>query len=198
MRPFGPRYNMRQSRPQIRHVTFAATTGNTVLVPYFRIRIRNRLFSECTGNTLIIWSHTSMQKNNDAGPITKLWRGSLRLFAYIHIYTYTHTHTHTHIYIYIYILHAMYSNRLFWAPVNCAARVNPQQLIWGSGTHRWNLQIPDLQITCRDFSTWEGCQNCSLSNGCVYDIANCNTIHSTKQVGNYCLYHHWLRNLFNI
>ena len=66
---------------------------------WIRIRIRNRLFSECTANTLIIWSHTSIQ-NNDEGPITKLWRGSLRLFAYVHIYTYTHIHTHTHTHIY--------------------------------------------------------------------------------------------------
>ena len=61
-----------------------------------RIRIRNRLFSECTGNTLIIWSHTSMQ-NNDEDPITKQWRGSLRLFAHIYIYIYIHTYTHIHI-----------------------------------------------------------------------------------------------------
>ena len=69
-----------------------------------RIRIRNRLFSECTGNTLIIWSHTSMQ-NNDEDPITRQWRGSLRLFAYIHIYIYLHTHIYiySHIYIHIHI-----------------------------------------------------------------------------------------------
>ena len=93
-----------------------------------RIRIRNRLFSKCTGNTLIIWSHTSMQNNNE-GPITKLWRGSLWLCAYIHIYTYTNIHILT--YIHIYILHAMYSNRLFWAPANCTAR-NPTAKSRGS------------------------------------------------------------------
>ena len=79
---------------------------------WIRIRIRNRLIGECTGNTLIIWSHTSMQ-NNDDDPITKQWRGSLRLFAYIHIYIYiyiythiyiySHIYTYTHIYIFIYI-----------------------------------------------------------------------------------------------
>ena len=73
-------------------------TSVTILIFRIRIRIRNRLFSECTGNTLIIWSHTSMQ-NNEEDPITIQWRGSLRLFAHAH----THTHTHTHIYIYIYI-----------------------------------------------------------------------------------------------
>ena len=90
----------------------------------------------------MIWSHTSMQ-NNDEDSITKQWRGSLRLFAHIHIYilTYTHihiltyiyihTHTYRYIYTYTYILHAMYSNRLFWAPVNCAAR-NPTAKSRGS------------------------------------------------------------------
>ena len=78
-------------------------------------------------------------QNNDEDPITKPWRGSLRLFAYIHIYIYIHTYTYTHIYIHIhihihtytYILHAMYSNRLFWAPVNCAAS-NPTAKSRGS------------------------------------------------------------------
>ena len=54
-------------------------------------------------------------------------------YIYIHTYTYTHIYIHIHIYIhtYTYILHAMYSNRLFWAPVNCAAR-NPTAKSRGS------------------------------------------------------------------
>ena len=86
-------------------------------------------------------------QNNDEDPITIQWRGSLRLFAhthtyiyiyihthiyiYSHIYTYTHTYIYIYIYIYTYVLHAMYSNRLFWAPVNCAAR-NPTAKSRGS------------------------------------------------------------------
>ena len=52
---------------------------------------------------------------------------------YIYIITHIHILTYTYIYIYIYtyILHAMYSNRLFWAPVNCAAR-NPTAKSRGS------------------------------------------------------------------
>ena len=41
-------------------------------------------------------------QNNDEDPITKQWRGSLRLFAYIYLYIYIHTHVHIHIYIYTY------------------------------------------------------------------------------------------------
>ena len=54
-------------------------------------------------------------------------------YIYIHKYTYTHIYIYIYMYIYIYtyILHAMYSNRLFWAPVNCAAR-NPTAKSWGS------------------------------------------------------------------
>ena len=78
-------------------------------------------------------------QNNDEDPITIQWRGSLRLFAHTHIYIHTYTHIHiltyiyiyTYIYTYTYVLHAMYSNRLFWAPVNCAAR-NPTAKSRGS------------------------------------------------------------------
>ena len=46
------------------------------------------------------------------------------IYIYIHTHIYIYSHIHTYIYIYIYILNAIYSNRLFWAPVYCAAR-NP-------------------------------------------------------------------------
>ena len=29
------------------------------------------------------------------------------------------------------------------------------QLIWRSGTHRFHLQVPDLQMSCRDLTTWQ-------------------------------------------
>ena len=67
-----------------------------------RIRIRNRLFSECTGNAVII--------------------GIIYIYIYICVYICTHIHIQLHIHIHIYILYAMYSNRLFRAPVICAAR----------------------------------------------------------------------------
>ena len=65
-------------QPEGRHTTCQSHCRNIVSLvtcpwinPYAdQIRIRNRLFSECTGNILIIWSHTTMQ-NNDEGPITK-------------------------------------------------------------------------------------------------------------------------------
>ena len=63
------------------------------------------------------------------------------IYTYIYIYIHTYSHVHTYIYIYIYIyiytytytyiLHAMYSNSLFWAPVNCSAR-NPTAKSRGS------------------------------------------------------------------
>ena len=34
--------------------------------------------------------------------------------------------------------------------------VKSLQLIWRSGTHRWNLRVPDLQMSCRDLTTWQG------------------------------------------
>ena len=30
------------------------------------------------------------------------------------------------------------------------------QLIWRSGTRRWNLRVPDLQLSCSDLTTWQG------------------------------------------
>ena len=40
-------------------------------------------------------------------------------------------------------------------------QVKSLQLIWRSGTRRWNLRVPDLHMSCRDLTTW----GCSLCNG---------------------------------
>ena len=34
--------------------------------------------------------------------------------------------------------------------------VKTLQLIWRSGTRRWNLRVPDLQMSCRDLTLWQG------------------------------------------
>ena len=34
--------------------------------------------------------------------------------------------------------------------------VKSLQFIWRSGTRRWNLRAPDLQMCCRDLTTWPG------------------------------------------
>ena len=34
--------------------------------------------------------------------------------------------------------------------------VKSLQLIWRSGTRRWNLRVPDLQMSCRDLTVWQG------------------------------------------
>ena len=45
--------------------------------------------------------------------------------------------------------------------------VKSLQLIWRSGTRRWNLRVPDSQVSCRDLTIWLiGYQDSSPSNGC--------------------------------
>ena len=34
--------------------------------------------------------------------------------------------------------------------------VKSLQFIWRSGTCRWNPQVPDLQMSCRDLTLWQG------------------------------------------
>ena len=34
--------------------------------------------------------------------------------------------------------------------------VKSVQLIWRSGTRRFHLRVPDLQMSCRDLTTWQG------------------------------------------
>ena len=35
-------------------------------------------------------------------------------------------------------------------------KVKSLQLIWRSGTRRWHLRVPDLQMSCSDLTTWQG------------------------------------------
>ena len=39
---------------------------------------------------------------------------------------------------------------------NDSISISVQQLIWGSHTRRFYLRVPDLQISCRDLTTWQG------------------------------------------
>ena len=41
--------------------------------------------------------------------------------------------------------------------------VNWLQLVWRSGTRRWNLQVPDLQMSCSDLTRMKGCQDNSYN-----------------------------------
>ena len=38
----------------------------------------------------------------------------------------------------------------------CLIFVKSLQLIWRSGTCRFHLRVPDLQMSCRDLTTWQG------------------------------------------
>ena len=64
-------------------------------------------------------------QNNNEGPITKLWRGSLWLCAYIHIYTYTHIYILTYIYIYIYIYYMQCIPIDYYGPLPTARQETP-------------------------------------------------------------------------
>ena len=47
-----------------------------------------------------------------------------------------------------------------WVGLNRACHPDGQakslSFIWRSGTRRWNLRVPDLQMNCRDLTTWQG------------------------------------------
>ena len=45
--------------------------------------------------------------------------------------------------------------------------VKSQQLIWTLGTRRWNLWVPDLQMSCSDLTRMWGYQDRSPNNGCL-------------------------------
>ena len=62
-------------------------------------------------------------QNNDEGPITKLWRGSLRLLAYIYIHIYIYSHIHIYIYIYIYYMQCIPID--YFGPLSTAGQETP-------------------------------------------------------------------------
>ena len=60
--------------------------------------------------------------------ITKWWRGSLSLFAYIHIYIYIHTYTYTHIYICIYIYYMQCIPIDYFGPLSTVRQETTRQI----------------------------------------------------------------------
>ena len=66
-------------------------------------------------------------------------------------------------------------------PVPCHF-VKSLQLLWRSGTHRWNLKMPNYQMNCRlDFM--KGYQDGSPSNGHQGDMPYCG---GSTSIGIYC------------
>ena len=49
-------------------------------------------------------------------------------------------------------------------------KVKSLQLIWRSGTRRWNLRVPDLQMSCRDLTP---CQGTRIEAPCVGSQMTC-------------------------
>ena len=103
---------------------------------------------------------TKALQNNDEGPITKLWRGSLRLFAYIHIYTYTHIHILTYTYIYMRYIYYMQCIPIdYFGPLSIAWQETPPPNPGGPESHEirrvcWSYHPKIWQATrqscCRD------------------------------------------------
>ena len=54
-------------------------------------------------------------------------------------------------------------------------QVKSLQLVWRSGTRRWNLWMPDLQMSCRDLAMWQGTGlvSSTVTAGDVPYLTNC-------------------------
>ena len=61
--------------------------------------------------------------------------------------------------------------------------VKSLRLIWRSGTRRWYLRVPDLLMSCRDLTTWQGTRIVVETFGCQLPYPtdhNHNIIHAAS------------------
>ena len=65
-------------------------------------------------------------------------------------------------------------------------QVNSLQLIWRSGTRRWNLRVPDLQMSCNDLTRMWGYQDGSHNNDCQV------TYPAGLILSNYCIHYSFI------
>ena len=121
----------------LKHVTLACFTGTTSLVPIFnslapgrfKWNFKNNLIFSDSWLRYLLWNCPQM---NIAGPYWWLRRITQHCFS-----KWPGSHQAT----------SHYLNQ-WW--------LRSLQLIWRSGTGRFHLRVPDLQISCRDFTTRQG------------------------------------------